>query len=88
MTNQRSLAELTATIRRVLAEHGRLSCDATLIATEADLYQLGLTSHASVNIMLALEGEFEVEFPDYLLTRSMFASIDALAAALTPLLTE
>ena len=88
MTNQRSSAELTATIRRVLGEHGRLSRDATLIATEADLYQLGLTSHASVNIMLALEGEFEVEFPDYLLTRSMFASIDALAAALTPLLTE
>lgn len=88
MTKQRSSAELTATIRRVLSEHGRLSRDATLIATEADLYQLGLTSHASVNIMLALEGEFEVEFPDYLLTRSMFASIDALAAALTPLLTE
>ena len=88
MTNQRSSTELAATIRRVLGEHGRLSRDATLIATEADLYQLGLTSHASVNIMLALEGEFEVEFPDYLLTRSMFASIDALAAALTPLLTE
>ena len=88
MTNNRSTADVTTMIRRVLVAHGRLTRDAMLMAPEADLYQSGLTSHASVNIMLALEGEFDVEFPDYMLTRSMFASIDALTAALTPLLNE
>ena len=29
-----------------------------------DLYLLGLTSHATVNVMLALEDEFEIEFPE------------------------
>ena len=34
-----------------------------------------MTSHASVNVMLALEGEFEIEFPDHMLKRSVFESI-------------
>ena len=37
--------------------------DAMVLAEDADLYQAGMTSHASVNVMLALEGEFDVEFP-------------------------
>jgi acyl carrier protein len=41
----------------------------------ADLYELGLTSHASVNVMLALEDEFDIEFPDEVLKKSTFASV-------------
>jgi acyl carrier protein len=37
-----------------------------------------MSSHASVNVMLALEGEFEIEFPDHLLKRSVFESIGAM----------
>ena len=43
-------------IRAILKEHGRLSVDAATLTETADLYQAGLTSHASVNVMLALEG--------------------------------
>jgi acyl carrier protein len=75
----------TETIRRILKEHGRLSKDATAIAEDADLYQAGLTSHASVNVMLALEGEFDVEFPDHMLKRSVFESIASMRAAITEL---
>ncbi len=72
-------------IRSILKEHGRLSKDADALADDADLYQAGMTSHASVNVMLALEGEFDVEFPDHMLKRSVFESISAIRAAIDEL---
>jgi acyl carrier protein len=69
-------------IRSILKEHGRLAKDATELPEAADLYQAGMTSHASVNVMLALEGEFDVEFPDTMLKRSSFESIAAIATAI------
>jgi acyl carrier protein len=72
-------------IRAVLRDHGRLAQDIATLTPDADLYQAGMTSHASVNVMLALEGKFDVEFPDRMLKRSVFASIDAIRAALTEL---
>lgn len=74
--------EFDARIRSVIAKHGRLAVDAMLPGSDADLYEAGMTSHATVNVMLALEGEFDVEFPDELLTRSVFTSIDSIRAAL------
>jgi acyl carrier protein len=65
-------------IRKILADHGRLNKDPYSLDEGADLYQAGMTSHASVNVMLALEGEFEIEFPDHLLKRSVFESIGAM----------
>lgn len=62
-------------IRQVLAVHGRMAADARTVDGYADLYELGLTSHASVNVMLALEDEFDIEFPDEVLKKSTFASI-------------
>ena len=41
-----------------------------------------MTSHASVNVMLALEDRFDVEFPDPMLTRDVFESIAAIERAL------
>ena len=72
-------------IRNILKEHGRLSRDVGALAPEADLYQAGMTSHASVNVMLALEGEFDVEFPDRMLRRGVFQSIRSITAALEEL---
>ena len=66
-------------IREVLATHGRMAVDPRGIDNGADLYQLGLTSHASVNVMLALEDEFDIEFPDEALKKSTFASVDNIA---------
>ena len=72
-------------IREVLRGHGRLNQDINLLDAFADLYQSGMTSHASVNVMLALEGAFDIEFPDHLLKRSVFGSIDAIRSALISL---
>jgi acyl carrier protein len=48
---------------------------------DASLYGAGLTSHATVNVMLAVENEFDIEFPAALLRRSTFESIDSVCSA-------
>jgi acyl carrier protein len=73
--------EMTAAIRQILRDHGRLPVDPDDLADDADLYQAGLTSHASVNVMLAVEDTFDTEFPDEMLTRASFESIGAIASA-------
>jgi acyl carrier protein len=72
-------------IRTVLTDHARLPVDVEGLALDADLYQAGMTSHASVNVMLALEDRFDIEFPDHMLKRSVFESIAAIAEALREL---
>jgi acyl carrier protein len=69
-------------IREVIKEHGNLSVDPAALADDADLYQAGMTSHASVNVMIALEDTFDVEFLDSMLKRSVFESVDSIAGAL------
>ena len=79
---------MTDEIRQILNDHGRLPVDAGTIAANASLYQAGLSSHASVNVMLALEDHFDVEFPDRMLTPSVFETIASIEAAVTSLRSE
>ena len=72
-------------IREVVGAHARLPVDVSTLADDADLYQAGMTSHASVNVMLALEDAFDLEFPDRMLKRSVFESIASIRAALEEL---
>ncbi len=76
-----------AQIREVLASHARLPVDVGQLADEDDLFRSGMTSHASVNVMLALEDAFDVEFPEPMLRKSTFESIAAISAALEQLTT-
>jgi acyl carrier protein len=77
--------EITTKIRQILTEHGRLARDIAAMPDDSDLYQAGMTSHASVNVMLALEGAFDVEFPDAMLRRSVFESVAAIRTAIQEL---
>jgi acyl carrier protein len=79
------MSDTATKIRAILKEHGRLTKDAEALEDKADLYQAGMTSHASVNVMLALEGEFDVEFPDAMLKRSVFESVSAIQTAIDEL---
>jgi len=81
-----TLVDAETAIRRVLRDHGRLAVDPGQLSPDADLYQSGMTSHASVNVMLALEGEFDVEFPDHMLKRNVFRSIASIERALRELI--
>ena len=50
------------------------------IDENTDLFDAGMTSHASVNVMLALEDAFDFEFPETMLKKSTFESIAAIRA--------
>jgi acyl carrier protein len=71
------------TIRLVLAEHGRLAVDVNAIDERTDLFASGMTSHASVNVMLALEDAFDIEFAESMLRKSTFESIAAIRAGVS-----
>jgi acyl carrier protein len=79
------LPRMRETIQKVLVDHGKISVDPATVDSNADLYELGLTSHASVNVMLALEDEFDIEFPDETLKKSTFASINNIEAVVASL---
>ncbi len=66
------------TIRTLLSKLGGLPVTVDTISDEADLYAAGLSSFASVQLMLGLEEAFDMEFPDHLLNRKSFASIAAI----------
>jgi acyl carrier protein len=76
---------MTERIRDIVQQHGRLSTDIAQIAETTDLYQAGLTSHASVNLMLALEEAFNVEFPERMLRRRTFETIANIRDAIAEL---
>lgn len=71
------------TIRDLIAQHGRLPVDVATLADGQDLYAAGLTSFSAVQLMLALEEAFDVEFPERMLNRKTFASISAIGEAIT-----
>jgi acyl carrier protein len=86
MSNKRGQSDQTAgVVREILAQHGRLSTDVGALGDDSDLYNAGLTSLATVGLMLALEDAFEVEFPDSMLSRKTFGSIASLTAAVQQL---
>jgi acyl carrier protein len=75
-------------IRQVLRDHAQLPVEVDLIDNGADLFDAGMDSHASVNVMLALEDSFDIEFPESMLKRSVFESIAAIDAAVQKLRAE
>ncbi|HEY1511463.1 MAG TPA: acyl carrier protein [Solirubrobacteraceae bacterium] len=79
------MSELASEIRRVLREHARLPVDIDNLGDQADLFRAGMSSHASVNVMLALEDAFDLEFPDNMLKRSVFESVAGIDAAIQEL---
>lgn len=65
-------------VREILEKNGRLSTPVSELSDDSDLYNAGLTSLATVGLMLALEDEFNIEIPDSMLGRKTFSSIQAI----------
>ena len=78
--------ELHVLIRNVLSDHGRLSVDAETLDESADLHEAGLSSHATVAVMVAIEDALDIEFPDRMLNRRTFESIEALRSSVESLI--
>jgi acyl carrier protein len=79
------MSALAPEIRRVLRDHARLPVDIDSIDDQTDLFRAGMSSHASVNVMLALEDALDIEFPDSMLKRSVFESVAGIDAAVQEL---
>jgi len=76
---------MSVTVRDLIAKHGGLSVSVANLADDADLYAAGLSSFASVQLMLAIEETFDIEFPDRMLNRRSFQSIAAISACVEEL---
>jgi acyl carrier protein len=72
-------------IRQILDEHGQLPVRAATLDEDRDLYASGLSSFAAVQLMLALEEKFEVEFPDKMLNRKSWSTINMICNCLMEL---
>jgi acyl carrier protein len=56
------------------------------VAADDDLRQIGLTSLDMVNLMLAVEAEFDVQIPDVNMTPANFRSVSNIGAMIARLL--
>lgn len=74
---------MTSDIRDVLRAHAHLRVDVDSLSPDADLFAAGMSSHASIGVMLALEERFDIEFPDHMLKRGIFESIASIENAVS-----
>ncbi len=75
-------------IRKILAQHAKLAASLDTLSADSDLYAAGLSSLSTVNVMLALEDHFDVEFKDSMLGRKTFGSLRSLSETIEELLVE
>ncbi|WP_152047371.1 acyl carrier protein [Aureimonas psammosilenae] len=75
-----------SSIRQILGNIEALKPVADTLRADEDLFAKGLTSFDSVQLMLALEEHFDIEFPDHLLNRKSFSSIDNIRETVESLL--
>jgi acyl carrier protein len=80
--------QLNQQIRTILKENARLSIDIDTLNDDGNLHEAGMSSHATVNVMLALEDEFDIEFPPRLLKRSNFSSIASIQNAVNEIIND
>jgi acyl carrier protein len=86
MTNSTPAASIDLdAIKEIVAEQIGVALDAHTLDADRDLYAAGLTSLATVGLMLALEERFDVEFPESMLSRGTFRSVATIAEAVAKL---
>jgi acyl carrier protein len=72
-------------IRTIIKENAKLRANIESLDDSSDLYVAGMSSHASVTLMLALENEFGLEFPSSMLSRNVFSSVNSISGAIESL---
>ncbi len=75
-------------IRKIIAETVELPDGVERLGDSGDLYDAGMTSFDSVQLMLALEDTFAIEFPERMLNRKLFSTIANIEAAVRELRSE
>ncbi len=81
--NNSSVSErVTALVRQLLAKRSITRA----VGRDDDLGEIGLSSLDMVNLMLAVEGEFDVKIPDADMTPANFRTVARIEALLDQLL--
>lgn len=75
-------------IRDILGTNEAFARRADQLSEDDSLFDLGLDSFGSVQLMLALEERFNVEFPDDLLNRKSFSTIRSISEAVSTLIRQ
>ncbi len=73
---------LQARLLPLIDAHASIDRPAASLGADDDLYTLGMSSHDSIQLMMALEADFSIEFPNALLTKASFQSIAAILRTL------
>jgi len=82
LMQERTGVRIGAIVARMLAKRGA----ATDVAPDRNLREAGLTSLDMVNLMLAIEGDFDIFIPQEEMTPENFRSIDAIQALVSTLI--
>ena len=80
MNGEMHMESIQKRVRQLLLEQGTIMVDVDSLSPEADLYEAGLNSLSSVDLMLAIEQAFDFVFPDEALNRRTFSSMGSIAA--------
>jgi D-alanine--poly(phosphoribitol) ligase subunit 2 len=75
-------------VRTIVGSMNLLPVPIDGLSDQDNLFDAGMTSFGSVQLMLAIEEEFDFEFPNSLLTRKTFATLDGLISAVEQLASQ
>lgn len=75
-------------VRTIVGSLNLLPVPVDGLSDEDNLFDAGMTSFGSVQLMLAVEEEFDIEFPNSLLTRKTFATLGGLMSAVEQLVSQ
>jgi acyl carrier protein len=75
-------------VRAIVGSMNLLPVPIDGLSDQDNLFDAGMTSFGSVQLMLAIEEEFDIEFPNSLLTRKTFATLDGLVSAVEQLVAQ
>ena len=75
-------------VRTIVGSMNILPVPVDGLSDEDSLFAAGMTSFGSVQLMLAIEEEFDIEFPNSLLTRKTFATLGGLISAVDQLVSQ
>jgi D-alanine--poly(phosphoribitol) ligase subunit 2 len=75
-------------VRAIVGSMNLLPVPLDGLSDQDNLFDAGMTSFGSVQLMMAIEEEFDIEFPNSLLTRKTFATLDGLNSAVEQLVSQ
>lgn len=77
--------QIVERVKKVVVKHAEIGQDLDSLKEDESLFVKGMSSRASVAVMIGLEAEFDVEFPDEMLRREVFESVHSISSAISSL---